>query len=105
VLFRELGHQASEAEALNGSGGVLLAMGHPEQACARHALALDLATQIGDTYQQAGAHNGLAHAHAADGNYRAARQHWQHALDLYTQLDVPEARRVLGHLARFEPVH
>jgi DNA-binding SARP family transcriptional activator/tetratricopeptide (TPR) repeat protein len=103
-LFRELGHQGSEAEALNGSGGVLLAMGQPEQARARHALALDLATQIGDTYQQAGAHHGLAGAYAADGNYRTARQHWQHALDLYTRLDVPEARRVLGRLARFDAV-
>jgi DNA-binding SARP family transcriptional activator/tetratricopeptide (TPR) repeat protein/DNA-binding XRE family transcriptional regulator len=100
MLFRELGHQGSEAEALNGSGGVLLAMGQPEQARARHALALDLATQIGDTYQQAGAHHGLAGAYAADANYRTARHHWQHALDLYTRLDVPEARRVLGHLRR-----
>lgn len=74
-------------------------MGRPDQARARHGLALGLAVQAGDTYQQAGAHRGLAHAHAADGNYAAARQHWQHALDLYTRLDVPEAREVLGHLA------
>jgi NADP-dependent 3-hydroxy acid dehydrogenase YdfG len=93
--------RASEAEALNGSGEVLLVMGQLDQARARHALALDLAVQVGDTYQQAGAHGGLAHAHAADGNYRAARQHWQHALDLHTRLGVPEAREVLGHLATY----
>jgi tetratricopeptide (TPR) repeat protein len=102
MLFRELGHRASEAEALNGSGGALLVLGQPEQARAPYALALDLATQVGDTYQQAGGHHGLADAYAADSNFRAARQHWQHALDLYTGLDVPEARRVLGHLARFD---
>jgi tetratricopeptide (TPR) repeat protein len=92
ALFREIGQQAGEAEALNGSGEVLLAMGAAEQARAQHALALHLALRVCDCYQHAGAHRGLARAHAADGNYRAARHHRQHALDLYTQLDVPEAR-------------
>jgi DNA-binding SARP family transcriptional activator/tetratricopeptide (TPR) repeat protein len=100
ALFREIGHQASEADALNGSGDVLLAMDQPARARARHVLALDLAIQVGETYQQAGAHRGLAHAHAADGNYQAARRHWRDALDLYTQLDVPEAHAVLRHTAR-----
>ena len=40
----------------------------------------------------------------AGGNCRAARPHWQHALDLYAQLDVPEAREMLGHPARYGAV-
>ena len=94
ALFREIGHQADEAEALNGSGEVLLGMGRPEQARARHALALDLALQIADVDQQACAHRGLARAYAAENDYRTARHHGRHALDLYCQLDVPEVREV-----------
>ena len=52
-----------------------------------------------DRYQQARAHAGLGHAHHATGKHGRARQHWQHALGLYTDLGVPEAGDVRAHLA------
>jgi DNA-binding SARP family transcriptional activator/tetratricopeptide (TPR) repeat protein len=99
ALFREIGHQASEAQALNGYGKVLLATGQPGQACIQHAAALALADQIGDTYQQACAHDGLACARHVGDDLSRARHHWQRALALYTDLDVPEAGEVSVRLA------
>ncbi len=64
-----------------------------------HAAALTLTVETGDRYQQARAHAGLGHAHHATGKHGRARQHWQHALGLYTDLGVPEAGDVRAHLA------
>ena len=86
-------------------GETLHATGHSEQARAQHAAALALAVETGDRYQQARAHSGLAHTRHAAGEQGLARQHWQHALTLYTDLGVPDADDVradlaaLGHIA------
>jgi hypothetical protein len=98
TLFRRIGHQASQAQALNGMGNLMLATGQLGQSRAQHGLALDLATRIGDKYQQGAAHDGLAHAHKAGRDLSRAYHHWQQALALYTDLDVPEASEVLRHL-------
>jgi tetratricopeptide (TPR) repeat protein len=89
--FQELGYLCFQAEALNGSGEALLAIGQLEKARACLIEALTLAEQTGYRYQQARAHCGLADAWHAVGEPEQARQHWQHALDIYTDLGVPEA--------------
>ena len=99
ALFREIGHRACEAQALSGYGNVLLAAGQPGQAFIQHAAALAMADQMGDKYQQACAHDGLACARQAGGDLSQARHHWQRALALYTDLDVPEAGEVSARLA------
>ena len=99
ALFRQTGNRDGEAEALNGIGETLCDAGQPGHACTQHAAALTLTVETGDRYQQARAHAGLGHAHHTTGKHGRARQHWQHALGLYTDLGVPEAGDVRAHLA------
>ncbi|MGI8451293.1 MAG: BTAD domain-containing putative transcriptional regulator [Streptosporangiaceae bacterium] len=99
ALFRALGDRSGEAQALNGIGETLHASGRPECAHAEHTMAFGLASQIGNKHEQARAHNGLACAHGATGDPARARDHWQHALTLYTDLGAPEAAQVRTHLA------
>src|SRR5205807_1919678 len=93
VLYRKTG-LGGEADALNGAGETLLATGRPAQAHARPSAALTLTRQTGDRYQQARARQGLGSACQATGQPDQARQHWQHALDIYTDLGVPDAARI-----------
>lgn len=90
-MCREVGDRAGEAGALNGLGETLLATDRPGHARIQHTTALRLATQIGDPYQQARAHGGLAHAHQAVRDFGPARRHRQEALTLYAGLHAPDA--------------
>ena len=92
--FREKDYPLDEAEALNGFGEVLLAIGQYQEALGCHTEALTLAERTGYRYQQARAHRGLAEACHAAGQIEQSRQHWQHALEIYTDLGVPEAARM-----------
>jgi tetratricopeptide (TPR) repeat protein len=99
ALFRQLGEPGGEAEALNGLGEALRGTGRLEQSRACHTDALALAVQIGEAYEQACAHRGIAATYHATGEPDRARQHWQRALDLFTDLGVPEAEPVRADLA------
>ncbi|HEX6522047.1 MAG TPA: BTAD domain-containing putative transcriptional regulator [Streptosporangiaceae bacterium] len=99
MLFREIGDPAGEALALNGLGEALLAVDQPGQASAGHAAALDLASRSGDRFEEARAHDGLGHAYRAAGDNEQAREHWQQALAIYTELSLPEAEQVHTQLA------
>jgi tetratricopeptide (TPR) repeat protein len=91
ALLRDIGDRGGQAEALNGAGETFLTTGQPGQAHASHAEALTLTRRSGDRYQQARAHRGLAGVYHAAGQQDQAQQHRQHALDIYTDLGVPEA--------------
>jgi len=84
--LRDIGDRGGQAEALNGAGETLLASGEPVRAHDCFAAALTLTRRSGDRYQQARAHRGLVAACHATGQQHQARQHWQHALDIYTDL-------------------
>jgi tetratricopeptide (TPR) repeat protein len=99
ALYLQIGHQIGQAQALNGIGEALHAMGHSEQACEEHEAALTVASRSGDLYEQARAHEALAHSLAAPGDSRQARRHLMTALDLYTSLGVPEADDIRARLA------
>ncbi|MGH3940726.1 MAG: ATP-binding protein [Pseudonocardiaceae bacterium] len=101
-LFGEIGERAGEAKALNGVGETHHAAGQQHDALIQHTVALTLAAQIGDRYEQARAHNGLAHTHHTTGDLDQASYHWHQALDLYTDLAVPEADDVRAHLAALD---
>jgi len=94
ALYQEIGDRGGQADAVNGAGETLLAAGQPGQARDRHTAALALARRTGDRYQQARAHQGLASAYKATGQPDQAHQQWQHALNLYTDLGVPDAARM-----------
>jgi Flp pilus assembly protein TadD len=96
TMFREMGERSSEAEACNGLGEVLLAMGRPGDGFLQHTTALGLA---GDKYEEARAYIGLGHTCQASGDSVHARQHWQQALALCSELGMPEAEHVRAQLA------
>jgi tetratricopeptide (TPR) repeat protein len=78
---------------------VFLATGQSSDALAQYTAALSGAARNGEKYEQARAHNGLAHAHHAAGDLGEARRHWNEALSLYITLGAPEADQVRAHLA------
>jgi tetratricopeptide (TPR) repeat protein len=68
-------------------------------ALARFRAALALASQAGDRFEQARALEGVAWVLATTGQHSQAREHWQRALAIYSDLGVPEAGQVRAHLA------
>jgi DNA-binding SARP family transcriptional activator/Tfp pilus assembly protein PilF len=96
AVCAQTGDLSTRAFALNSLGEVLLATGRAAAARAQHATALEVADQAEDRYEQARAHEGLATTGQADGAPDQARQHWQEALTLYTELGAPEADRIRG---------
>jgi tetratricopeptide (TPR) repeat protein len=95
TIFRETGNRDGEAWALNGLGEAAHTAGRAADALTHHTIAAD----TGHRDQQARAHAGLGHAHHTLGNPTLALDHYQHALALYTDLDLPEADQVRTHLA------
>jgi Tfp pilus assembly protein PilF len=61
-----------------------------------------MASQTGDRYQQARAHNGLARTWRATGDHDQARHHWERALTLYTTLGAPQARQTKACLSALQ---
>jgi tetratricopeptide (TPR) repeat protein len=93
ALFRDMGDPGGVVTALNSLGETLCADGRPGRARITHVIALTIATQIGERYEQACAHRGLTRVHHATGDSDQAHRHWQHALALFVDLGVPEADR------------
>ncbi len=80
----------------------MLSIGRPDEASVQHSAALTLASQIGDAYEQARAHNGLGAALHATGDITLARHHWLCALGLYSELGAPELDGVRARVAALE---
>jgi DNA-binding SARP family transcriptional activator/Tfp pilus assembly protein PilF len=99
ALFGETGDRAGEAMALNGLGEAYLSTGQADDAHAWYTAALGLAGQVGNKHEQARAHNGLGQVHSTRGDVGPAREHWQKALTIYTELDLREADQVRAQLA------
>jgi len=98
TITRQTGDRDGEAWALNGLGEAARSAGNATDALAHHTEAQAVAADIGSREQQARAHTGLGHAQHALGNVALAREHYQHAVTLYTELDLPEAAEVRAHL-------
>ncbi|SEH03631.1 Tetratricopeptide (TPR) repeat [Nonomuraea solani] len=95
---RESGFRGFEPWPLNGLGEAAHAAGHTADALAHHTAAHTIAAEVWSRDQQARAHTGLGHVHRALGNFNLAREHYQHALGLYTDLGLPEAGQTRVHL-------
>jgi tetratricopeptide (TPR) repeat protein len=98
ALYRDLADPSGQIDALNGLGEAATASGDIISAIAFHAEALQLSVGINQSYEQARAHSGLAHAHQRLGELEQAREHWQQALNLYSELGVPEVEKVRANL-------
>jgi DNA-binding SARP family transcriptional activator len=96
-IYLEAPEPTGETDARNGLGEAALAQGELQVARAQHEAALAIASKI-SPHQQARAHDGLGDVSAAEGNTAEAGGHWRDALDLYVQMEVPEAGRVRAKL-------
>jgi DNA-binding SARP family transcriptional activator/tetratricopeptide (TPR) repeat protein len=96
--FRHAGNQHGEFVTLRALAEALHGIGQPAEARAELQAACLLASETGNTYQQASAHRELAESHHRAGNHEQAQRNWQQALDLYTQLGVPEADQVRSRI-------
>jgi hypothetical protein len=77
---------------------ILLATGRPDEAQVAYSAALALAGQLGEAYEQARAHHGLAAALHSAGDVSLARHHRSCALELYSALGAPEADAIRAEL-------
>ncbi|MFG1996418.1 tetratricopeptide repeat protein [Actinoplanes sp. NPDC048988] len=100
TIFRETGERRGESWALNGLGEAARTAGRAADALTYHTAAHTTAADHRD--QQARAHTGLGHAHQVLGNHAVAREYYQHALALYTDLDLPEADQLRADLAALD---
>jgi tetratricopeptide (TPR) repeat protein len=96
-LGQRVGDADIEAATLNDLGQLQRLTGADGSESYRAALATTAVT--GDPYQRARALAGLGHCAWAAGDHERARDHWRAALDLFVQLDVPEAAEVRTALA------
>jgi DNA-binding SARP family transcriptional activator/tetratricopeptide (TPR) repeat protein len=99
TLFRQAGDLLGETATLLTLAEAMHGTGQPAAARAELETALRLAAGTGSTYHQASAHRDPAESHHRAGQDQQARHHWQQALDLYTQLDAPEAGQVRSRLS------
>jgi len=97
-LIREIGDQSREAGALNSLGESLLAAGQSAEVRTQLGFALDLATRVGNKYEQARAHHGLARGHQAAGEPVLAHRCLRQALAIFTELGAPEADQITAAL-------
>jgi DNA-binding SARP family transcriptional activator/tetratricopeptide (TPR) repeat protein len=95
---RETGDRKEEAEVRNALGDAYRRMGHPDDARREHSAALAIARDIDDRYQVACALDGLAQAEQAAEATEVAREHWLAALEIFDEMQVPEADAVRARL-------
>ncbi|MEV0384715.1 tetratricopeptide repeat protein [Nonomuraea sp. NPDC050643] len=109
-IAREIGNRNWHFEAVHGAGRLQYDSGHADEALESHREALDLASGLDQPSDQARAHDGLAHAHAALGRPAQARHHWTQALAIMAALGVDrteergvDVESIRAHLARLAP--
>jgi DNA-binding SARP family transcriptional activator/tetratricopeptide (TPR) repeat protein len=97
LLADRCAHPELRAIAHNALGRALLASGCSEEAGHQHETVLGL-SPAGRPYEEARALDGLAAVRHHRGDPAGARDLWERALALYTELEVPEADVVRGRL-------
>src|SRR6266567_1656184 len=105
ALCQQTNDMYARPTVLNGLGELLFATERIDGARAQHAAALDAASQVGEKYEQARAHLGLARAYQASGDAGKARHHSQQALVRYTELGAPEAGQIQAQFAPDNSTH
>lgn len=88
-----------QVQALNNLGQAYRGQLEVAGAETAHQQALALADELGDKYQKARAHQGLAQLAVQRRDAEAADAHNRIALALFTQLAIPEAAELAGELA------
>jgi tetratricopeptide (TPR) repeat protein len=101
-IAHEIGDRETEAEAHNEMGASMSLLGQPRRSLAPHREARSIAADVGDRYQEARSEAGLAVAYEGMAAIRDARTHWNKALELFTDLNTPEADEIQGRLRDLE---
>jgi DNA-binding SARP family transcriptional activator/tetratricopeptide (TPR) repeat protein len=100
VMLREEAHRYGEAHTLDSLGFAHHHLGHQDRAIGCYRQALDLFDQLGDRPYIAIVQEHAGDAHLAAADVAAARQAWCRALDVMTELEMPDADRVREKLSR-----
>ena len=108
AVSREVGDHVEalpmgETDVLNNMGTTLRELGSPLEAVKCHEQALACADEVGDRYEQARAHDGLASCRRDLGDLGAARMHWRTARAVHLALGTPEAEQIAGELQKLDP--
>jgi tetratricopeptide (TPR) repeat protein/transcriptional regulator with XRE-family HTH domain len=98
-LHRELGNNDGEADAWDSLGHAHQHLDHPVDAIACYRNALGLFQKLGDRHQQADTLGRLGDTYRAAGKPHQARDAWQEALRVLTDLHHPDAGNVRARLA------
>lgn len=93
AIARECADRGVESRVLNSLGSLACARENPDKAAGFFGEALEIANETGCISDQACAHRGL-------GDATGERDHWNRALALYAEMDVPEAGEVRARLDR-----
>jgi tetratricopeptide (TPR) repeat protein len=99
AIFREIGEEAGQLWALNGLGEAVLGTGRAVEAIAHHSEAETIATGNNSPDHLARAHAGLGRAYESLGDVVLAGRHLQQAVDLYTDLGMPDAGPLQARIA------
>jgi tetratricopeptide (TPR) repeat protein len=94
-----------EIQVLDTLGRALLAQGDGAGAVGHHERQLALSSDLGDSYNQARAHEGIARCTAHDRKPAQARAHWEQARALYSDLGHPAASEIDLLLAELPAAH
>jgi hypothetical protein len=97
-LQRQIGDHGHEADALDVTGEVFLAMGNAEDATAFHREAARMHRQLGDQWSEAAATTHLARAEAALGRDDSSRAETMRALALLEPFTDRQATRLKADL-------
>jgi tetratricopeptide (TPR) repeat protein len=98
ALFHAAGDRSGESYSRHGLAKARHGMGDLAEAHADYAAALALFVQTGDRLEEGRALAGLAETAEALGRDDAGER-WRAALEIFEELDAPEAARVRDHLA------
>jgi tetratricopeptide (TPR) repeat protein/transcriptional regulator with XRE-family HTH domain len=94
VVYREFDDRHGVADVLHCLGNIDMREGHPDRALAGFQESHQTFRGIGDRLWQARTAESIGLVQAAIGNRSAARLAWEEALEVFRDLDVPEAQRV-----------
>ncbi len=101
AIARELSEPGVELRIANDLAAMWRALGNMTRAAELSRYVLDQAGRTHQRYALAKAHDGLAAA-LCESDPAAAREHWQQALALYTEMGVPSWREVERNLEELE---
>jgi DNA-binding SARP family transcriptional activator len=98
-LVRRVAVEITEAEILIDLGAIQRDAGNLDTALALVNEGMTVAITSKERYQQARALDALASVHDRAGRTKEARDHWQRAHTMFTELGTPEAVRIKAKLA------